>query len=457
MEKFIESDPSQALLLPVDLREWVPADDLSHFVLAAVERVPMHRFRVNERGSGSAQYHPRMMLALLIYCYANGVFGSRRIERATYRDIGARYLTADTHPDHDTICKFRRENFEAVAESFVQVLLLARELKLVRVGLVSVDGTKVDANASKHRSVRYDRAKELVEQLRADIDELMSKAEQADTKGALDSQSLPEELARRERLAEQLDAACQRLESQAKARAESERGEYERKVAAREARKGRRKGGKIKPPDDTPGGGEQTNLTDPDSGLMRKSKRHESRQSYNAQSVVDAEGSQLVLGARVSRCASDANELVADIESIPEELGRPETVVADNGYANQAEVERLEVEDAEGKRIEVLVSMGAEGRQRRYDFRPPKEDKGPSRARSAWAEAMHNKLESESGRAKYRLRQQTVEPVFGIIKNVLGFIRFRLRGHEKVEGEWLLVNLAYNCKRLHRLAGLAPA
>ena len=174
-------------------------------------------------------------------------------------------------------------------------------------------------------------------------------------------------------------------------------------------------------------------------------------------SRLDAEGSQLVLGTRVSRCASDANELVADIESIPEELGRPETVVADNGFANQAEVERLEVEDAEGKRIEVLVSMGAEGRQRRYDFRPPKEDKGPSRARRAWAEAMHNKLESESGRAKYRLRQQTVEPVFGIIKNVLGFIRFRLRGHEKVEGEWLLVNLAYNCKRLHRLAGLAPA
>ena len=369
------------------------------------------------------------------------VFGSRRIERATYRDIGARYLTADTHPDHDTICKFRRENFEAVAESFVQVLLLARELKLVRVGLVSVDGTKVDANASKHRSVRYDRAKELVEQLRADIDELMSKAEQADTKGALDSQSLPEELARREKLAEQLDAACQRLESQAKARAESERGEYERKVAAREARKGRRKGGKIKPPDDTPGGGEQTNLTDPDSGLMRKSKRHEYRQSYNAQSVVDAEGSQLVLGTRVSRCASDANELVADIESIPEELGRPETVVADNGFANQGEVERLEVEDAEGKRIEVLVSMGAEGRQRRYDFRPPKEDKGPSRARSAWAEAMHNKLESESGRAKYRLRQQTVEPVFGIIKNVLGFIRFRLRVMRKsrVSGYWSIL------------------
>jgi transposase len=457
MEKFIISDPRQALLLAVDLREWVPEDDLSHFVLAAVERVPMHRFRVNERGSGSAQYHRRMMLALLIYCYANGVFGSRRIERATYRDIGARYLTADTHPDHDTICKFRRENFEAVSESFLQVLLLARELKLMRVGMVSVDGTKVDANASKHRSVRYDRAKALVEQLRADIEELLEQAEQADSSAGADSQSLPEELARRETLAAQLDAACQRLESQALARAQSERGEYERKVAAREGRSGKRKGKKIKPPDDEPGGGEQTNLTDPDSGLMRKSKGHEYRQSYNAQSVVDAEGSQLVLGTRVSGCASDANELVADIEAIPQELGRPETVLVDNGYANQSEVEALEAEDAQGRCIEVLVSMGAEGRRRRYDFRPPKESTGASRARSPWAEAMHAKLESESGRAKYRLRQQTVEPVFGIIKNVLGFTRFTLRGHDKVEGEWQLVNLAYNCKRLHRLIGAAPA
>ena len=240
-------------------------------------------------------------------------------------------------------------------------------------------------------------------------------------------------MSRREKLVEQLDAACQRLDRQAKARAESERGEYERKVAEREARRG--KGKKIKPPDDTPGGGEQTNLTDPNSGLMRKSKRHEYRQSYNAQSVVDAEGSQLVLGARVSQCASDSNELVADIEAIPDELGRPETVVADNGYANQAEVERVEAEDAQGNRIEVLVSMGAEGRRRRYDFRAPKEEKGSSRARSPWAEAMQAKLDTKSGRAKYRLRQQTVEPVFGIIKHVLGFTRFMLRGHEKVEGE----------------------
>lgn len=446
MEKFVQSDPRQALLLPVDLRDWVPEDDLSHFVLAAVERVPMRRFRVNTRGSGSAQYHPRMMLALLIYCYANGVFGSRRIERATYRDLGARYISADTHPDHDTICKFRRENFEAVAESFLQVLLLAKELKLVRVGTVSVDGTKVDANASKHRSVRYDRAKALVEQLRADIEALLEQAEQADTGDGVDGQSLPAALSRREKLAAKLDAACERLERQAKARAEAEQGEYERKVAAREKRPGKRKGRHIKPPDDTPGGSEQSNLTDADSGLMRKSKHHEYRQSYNAQAVVDAEGSQLVLGARVSGCASDANERVADIDTIAEQLGQPETVLADNGYAHHSEVEPLQA-----RGIEVLVATGAEGRRRRYDFRPPKPPQAPRCTPSAWLQAMSEALDSEAGRAKYRLRQQTVEPVFGIIKSVLGFTRFLLRGQSKVEGEWQLVCLAYNCKRLHRL------
>ena len=145
MPKFVQR---QLYLLPPDLRDWLPEDDLAHFVVEAVERVPLERFQVNERGTGSAQYHPRMMLALLVYCDANGIFGSRRIERATYRDIGVRYVAANCHPDHDTICTFRRSNFDAVAEAFLQVLLLAKELQLLRVGTVSVDGTKVDANAS---------------------------------------------------------------------------------------------------------------------------------------------------------------------------------------------------------------------------------------------------------------------------------------------------------------------
>jgi len=154
MSNFVDCDRDQAFLLPPDLRDWIPEDDLAHFVIEAVERVGMSAFKVNHRGTGSAQYHPRMMLALLIYCYANGIFSSRRIERATHRDIGVRFVAANHHPDHDTIATFRRENFAAVSESFLQVLLLARELKLLKVGVVSVDGTKLDANGSKHRSVR---------------------------------------------------------------------------------------------------------------------------------------------------------------------------------------------------------------------------------------------------------------------------------------------------------------
>ncbi len=446
MSKFIQSDPRQPLLLPVDLRDWVPEDDLSHFILASVERIPMDRFRVNERGTGSAQYHPQMMLALLVYCYANGVFGSRRIERATYRDLGARYLTADTHPDHDTICKFRRENLEAIAESFLQVLLLAKELKLLKVGMVSVDGTKMDANASKHRSIRYDRATALRDRLRADIQALLAQAEAADKTLAEDGQSMPPDVGRREALAAQLDAACRRLEDRAKEKAAAEHAEYEAKVRAREKRKGRHKGKRIQPPNEAPREDEQTNLTDPDSGLMRKNKYSEYRQSYNAQAVVDADGSQLVLGARLAGNASDRNELVADIDTIAQVLGVPVTVLADNGYATEDEVQTLET-----RKIEVLVAPGRPTGQRRYDFRP---DKPPAERKAAlpdWLVPMKERLESEEGRAKYRLRQQTVEPVFGIIKRVLGFRQFLMRGHARVEGEWQLVCLAYNMKRLHRL------
>ena len=326
MPKFVQRHQSQLYLLPPDLRDWLPEDDLAHFVVEAVERVPLERFQVNERGTGSAQYHPRMMLALLVYCYANGIFGSRRIERATYRDIGVRYVAANCHPDHDTICTFRRSNFDAVAEAFLQVLLLAKELQLLRVGTVSVDGTKVDANANKRNSLRYDRAGALREQLRGEIEGLLDQAEHADTDAAPDPQGLPEELSRRDKLRVKLDRACAELERRAQARADSERAEYERKVAARERRTGSRKGRHIKPPTEAPEAEEQINLTDADSALMRKSRRHEYRQAYNAQAAVDADGSQLVLGARVSVCASDRNELVADVDAIPAALGAADRV-----------------------------------------------------------------------------------------------------------------------------------
>ena len=447
MPKFVDRSPSQGLLLPPDMREWVPEDDLAHFVLEAVERVPMESFVVNGKGTGSAQYHPRMMLALLIYAYANGVYGSRRVERWTYRDVGARYLTGDAHPDHDTICKFRRENLEAVSEAFEGVLLMARELGLLKVGTVSVDGTKVDANASVRRSVRYDRAEELRLRLELEIRELLECAERADAEDEADPQGLPEGLARREALKAKLDRACAELKRRAEKRAASERAEYERKVAERESREGSRKGKRIRPPSKEPRPEGQINPADADSGLMRKNKRSEYRQAYNAQAVVDAGGSQLVLGSRVSGCASDRRELVADVESVPGSAGTPTRVLADNGYAAEDEVAELEA-----RGMEVLVAVGGGDARREHDFRPRVEGRPEAKEPKAeWLRRMGSKMAEDGNRRLYRLRRQTVEPVFGILKDAMGFRRFHLRGLEKVEGEWALLALAYNCRRVHKL------
>ncbi len=257
------------------MRDWVPEDDLCHFVIEAVQRVDMSAFAINTRGSGSPQYDPRMLLALLIYCYANGITSSRRIERASYRDVAVRFVAANTHPDHDTIAVFRRRNEAAFKAAFVEVLLLARELKLLKVGTVSVDGTKIDANASKHKSVRYDRAKALRDKLTADISELVAKAENADVSGDDDLQSLPDEIARREVLKAKMDAAIERLEAEAKAEAEAAEPAYQEKLARHRDHGG--SGRPPKPPSSTPGNDRQTNLSDADSRIMRKNKRSEFR------------------------------------------------------------------------------------------------------------------------------------------------------------------------------------
>jgi transposase len=445
----VNVDRETPMLLPVDLRHWVPQDDLVHFVIEAVEAMLLSSLKLNRRGSGSAQYPPKMMLALLIYCYASGIFSSRRIERATYLHVAVRYLTADTHPDHDTICKFRRENFDVIQEAFLQVLLLARQMGVLKVGKVSVDGTHIAANASKDRNVRYDRAKQLEAQLRLDIADLMLQAEQMDQQEQDEGQSLPKEIARRETLREKMLQAQAHLESEAKARAEAERAEYERKLAEREKEK--TQGRPPQPPKDVPDDHQQTNLTDPDSKLMRKSGRSAFTQSYNAQAAVDAEGSQLILSAHVTNCASDANELVPAVAGIPEQLGEVEAVLADCGYANGKVIAAFD-SDEDRPELYVAVSRQENHDQRRYDFRPRSStDKPPKVVKDPHLVAMQEKLGTEAGRRIYALRKQTVEPVFGIIKSVLGFTRFLLRGLKKASGEWSLVSLAYNIKRLHAL------
>ena len=444
MSNFVPFNREQAFLLPPDLKGWLPADDLAHFVVAAVERVPIGAFKVAARVGGRPQYHPRLMLALLIYCYANGIFSSRRIERATHRDLGVRFVAANLHPDHDTIAVFRSTNQTAIEAAFLQVLLLARETGLLRLGTVSIDGTKLDANASKIRSVRYDRANELRARLAADIAALTAQAEAADAADR-DPQALPAELARREALQAKLDAACQRLEAGARADAEAARPAYETKKAAYDAKTGRR-GRPPKPPDDAPPPERQSNLTDPDSALMRRSDAHEYRQAYNAQAVVCAEGTQLILATNLVATPADAPSFAATIRAMETTIGLPKTVLADTGFASGPAVA-----DLQALGIEPLVAIGRTQPHRPYDFRPPPTPKPARRITEPWRLAMKAKLETDDGKTLYKRRKQTVEPVFGIIKRAMGFTHFHLRGLKNVAAEWTLIALAYNCRRLHRL------
>ena len=447
--RFQNIDRNTPLFLPPDLRDWVPQDDLVHFVIHAVEHLPLSLFAVNRKGCGDAQYPPHAMLALLIYCYANGVFSSRRIERATYRDVAVRYLMANHHPDHDSICAFRRHNLEAIAGAFVDVLELARELKLLHLGAVSLDGTHIKASAAKDQNVTYERAGQLRAQLHLDVDQLLAQAEQADTQDK-DPQKLPREIARREKLLAKMDAARAQLAARAQARAAQERAEYESKVAARQEQVGGAKGRPPKEPSATPGPQETINLTDPDAHLMRKSKSEGYTQSYNAQAVVDVEGSQLIVGQRVSTSPGDQVELVPDLASIPATLGQPTAALADCGFVQRAGFAQAVQTNP---KLDLYVSAQREDAhaERRYDYRPPDKIKPPKKIVDPVLLAMAAKLRTEEGRKMYRRRACTVEPVFGIIKAAMGFRQFLLRGLRKVTGEWSLVCLAYNLRRLHRL------
>lgn len=386
----------------------------------------MSAFHVSRTGSGKAQYHPRMMLGLLIYCYASGIFSSRRIEQATWRNVSVRFIAADSHPDHDTIAKFRRENGPAFQAAFAHILLLAKALGLLRLGTVSIDGTKIDANASKIKSLRYDRIQTLRAKLESDIAQLMAKAEAADREPGDDGLSLPEEIARRQGLKAKLDAAAERLEAAVRDGDDSDDPPP----------------GSLPPPPER-----QTNLTDPDSSIMRKSVRHEYRQAYNAQAIVDADGSQLVLATHVLATSNDRQDFDAFIDDLCSAHGKPQTLLADAGYAAQAIVEGLQ-----RRKIEPLIAVTRQSEPRAYDFRPPrKSDKPPPAITAAWRKDMVAKLQTDEAKTQYRKRKCTVEPVFAIIKSILGFTRFQLRSMEKVKMEWMLVALAYNCKRLNTI------
>lgn len=438
--RFVPIQRDTPLLFPVDLRDWVEADDPVHFVISLANSLPSDAFQVNTRGSGSAQYPPSMMLALLLYCYSEGIFSSRAIEKATYRNVSVRYLTADTHPDHDTIATFRVRNREAIAQCFVRALVIAKESGLLKLGTVSVDGSVVRANASRHRNVRYEELDELNAYLQERVEKLLESAESADAIDD-DSDRLPPSMRDPKELEAKLREAKERIEERERNRRENEQATVRRSAGKAPKSPEQRAVSRAKPVKPKPQA--SANLTDVDSRIMRESKG-QFDQCYNAQAVADADGSQLILGARVADAGTDQFELKPDLECISEELGDFHTVLADCGFANVAQIEELE-----GRGKEVYVSVRADFISRGPGFPKPINTRPlSSLAKTEFGKRMREKLSTPEGKAIYQRRRQSIESCFGIIKHVLGFRQFHLRGLEKVDLEWNLIALAYNVKMI---------
>jgi len=461
--RFVPIDRDTPLMLPPNLRDWVPADHLVHFVMDAVAALDLRQVKVNERGTGSEQYPPFMMLALLIYSYATGTFGSRRIEQSTHDSVPVRVLTADTHPDHDTICAFRRENKALLSECFVQVLQLAQQLQVLQFGqiTVAVDGTKVLANASKHAAVSYERAGQMIAQLELEVGQLIAKAERADRAPLREGLSIPQEITRRQERKAALEKARAEMEARARARHAVELAEHEKKLAERAAKqeRGQKVGGKPpQAPTPEPGPGDQYNFTDPESRIMKAGTGQHFEQSYNAQGAVEV-ASRLMVGQRVSQAPNDKQELVPDLRAIPAQTGSLSAVLVDSGFYSEQAVSQIEQPGAVAPSgTLVYAAMEKTGHHRSVSDLEKQAEPEPPAAGASVSEVMRHRLKTAAGKARYQLRQQTVEPVFGIIKSAMGFRQFLLRGREKVSLEWELVCLAYNFRRLHRLgAGLKLA
>jgi len=449
--KFRPYDQSQCLLLPPSLREWLPDGHLAVYISDVVDGLDLRELIADydsPEGKGGPPYHPRMLLKVLIYGYATGVFSSRKLAARCVEDVGFRYLSAQQVPDFRTFIKFRSRHIERFRDLFVQVVELSRELGLVKLGHLSIDGTKVKANASKHKAMSYGRMLREERKLRGEIDELLARA------GAVDEaedarygengsgESIPAELARREHRLEVIRAARVRLEARARERAEAE--VKRREAEAEELEKsGERPKRYRKEPDPEPKAKEQENFTDPESRIMRDGATKGFVQAYNGQLAVDGKH-QIIVAAELDNNASDNEKLLPMVDAaVANAGGKPAYMTADGGYKSEENFAGLVEREVDG-----YVACGREV----YDPRI-KCPRGRIPKDVTLTERMARKLLTKRGRQRYRKRKHTTEPVIGWIKWVLGFRQFSMRGVRKTSGEWALVSTALN---LRRMAVLRP-
>jgi len=449
--KFIPTNRDQQYLFPPAIQDWLPERHLARFVVDIVSQLNLRPLAETYMGKGFKAYHPEILISLLFYGYATGVFSSRKIEKATYDSVAFRFISANTHPDHDTIASFRKRFLEQLKPLFVQILMLAHEMGLVKLGKVSLDGTKIKANASKHHALSWEHACKLEQQLQAEVQELLRLAEQADAEEIPAEMDIPEELCRRQDRLNAITRAKAIIEERAAQRFAQEQKEYEKKVANRQAKAetsgNKPRGREPKPPVAGPRQKDQVNLTDEESRIMPSSDKG-FVQAYNAQAAVDVE-TMLIVESHISQAPNDKQEItptLASLDELPEKLGKADTMLADAGYYSDDNVASC-VQSG----VEPYIPPNRDKHnlplvERFTDPATPSGDAEP-------IDRMRNKLKTIDGRKVYAQRKCTVEPVFGIIKQVLGFRQFFLRGLEAVSGEWTLMSIAWNMKRMFVLKG----
>ena len=438
-------------LFPPSMNDWLPEQHLARFIVEIVEQLDVQPMERAYGTSGSAPFHPALLLSILVYGYATGVFSSRKLEHATYDSIAFRFVAADEHPDHDTLNTFRKRFLKDIEVLMVQVLMIARTMGVLKLGNIALDGSTLNANASRHSALSYGHIKKLEEQLQGEVRKLMELAEAADNETIPDGMNLPEEITRREDRLKAIAVAKIKIEKHAKERFDQEQADDQAKLdthAAKSRDSGKpARGTRPVPPVEGARDKDQINLTDEESRIMKVSGGGY-EQCYNGQVAVDMD-SLLIVTTDTVQAGNDKQQvapILTQLKALPAELGQPVNLVADTGYFSAANVKACG-EQA----MTPLIAMKREAHHpdplARFTEPPPlKED-------ATEGETMRHVLLTRAGRALYAKRKCTVEPVIGIIKAILGFRQFSLRGLAHVTGEWNLVAMAWNVKRMCVLAG----
>ena len=448
--RFRTANYEETLDQTIRLGEALPPQHLARFVVDMIAQLDLNKIYAGYAPVGGEAIAPEILLGLLFYGYATGLFSSRKLEKAAYESIPFRYIAGGLHPDHDTIANFRKTFLNEIKELFVELLLLAQAAGVLKLGNISLDGSKIHADASKSKAVSYKRLIEIESQLRQEVGELFELGERVD-QGEVqipEGLDIADEITIREERLANLTKAKAVLEARAKECYETEQAEYEAKLREREkkARKQRHKpkGRPPQAPKPGPHDKDQYNFTDPDSRIMKNSTNEGIDQHYNVQVAADQE-SLLIVAHSLSNHPNDKQEAVPTLDAIAPELGKPEAAALDNGYFSEANIHAFQQRE-----VEAYIATGREPHHKDWHTffaelpEPPGEEASPK-------EQMAYKLQTEVGKAIYRLRKCTVEPVIGIIKEILGFRQFSLRGLWAAAGEWCLVCLAFNLKRMHTL------